>query len=259
MNKLVLLTLIFGHIFTQIASADSLQFDFSGVVSTGDIEGHMKTPAGGQPNRSDLARPTFAELGINDLTSFALEVGARKGKHRIFLGAHAIRETEHTVLPMDLLSQWQQFSAGDAVDADIQLDWYQLGYLRRFQVNDRLSYDLGADVTLFSFHYQLTNGTQQVDRQYNKGGYRLGGAVNYSLSPQLTLNASAFVPFQNGGAAEITTIDITGRYKFSESLSTILGISFHEIDFKDGQTFPNHIVAKMEPRISIGVSYHSNE
>lgn len=259
MNKWVLLPLFFSHIFTQFAFADSLQFDFSGVVATGDIEGHMQTPAGGQPNRSDLARPTFAELGIDDLTSFALEVGARKGKHRIFLGAHAIRETEHTILPTDLLSQWQQFSAGDAVDADIQLDWHQVGYLRRFQVSDRLSYELGADVTLFSFHYRLTNGTLKVNRQYNKGGYRLGGAINYSLSPQLTLNASAFVPFQNGGAAEITTLDFTSRYKFNDSLSTILGISFHDIDFKDGQTFPNHIVAKIEPRFSIGVSYTSSD
>jgi hypothetical protein len=259
MNKLVLLSLIFSLVFTQVAFADSLQFDFSGTVATSDIEDQLQTPAGGQPNRSDLARPTFAELGIDHLTSFALEVGVRKGKHRIFLAAHAIRKSEHTVLPMDLLSQWQQFSAGDAVDTNIQLDWHQLGYLRRFQVSDRLTYDLGADVTLFAFHYQLTNGTLQVDRRYNKGGYRLGGAINYSLTPQLTLNASAFVPFQNGGAAEITTIDITGSYKISDSLNTTLGVSFHDIDFKDGQTFPNHIVARMEPRFSIGVSFHSNE
>jgi len=73
-NKLVLLTVFFTH----FAVADSLQFDFSGVVAAGDIDGHMQTPADGQPNRSDLARPTFAELGIDDLTSFTIEVGARK-------------------------------------------------------------------------------------------------------------------------------------------------------------------------------------
>ncbi|HAK53792.1 MAG TPA: hypothetical protein DCM54_18090 [Gammaproteobacteria bacterium] len=250
MKKLAL----FAILWVSPAVGELRQFDFSGVVLTGDTEGFMQTPAGGLPNRSDIARPTFQELGIEKITSYSFKLGLRRDKNRYFVGASAIRDKKNTRLEQDLLSQWQQFRAGDETVADIQLDWYRVGYLRHFQsgISDQLSYALGADATLFSFHYQLTNGVQMVDREYNKGGYRIGATARYEFGHDLSLNFSAFLPLQGSSTADITSIDVVGEYRFNELLSGTLGFAILEIDYKDAQTFPNHIVVEMEPQIRAG-------
>lgn len=246
---------LFVLFLAQSTYAEVFQFDLAGAVLTGDLEGYMQTPAGGQPNRSDVNRPTFAELGIDSFTAYETEFGVSWAKNRVYAGASILRDSQSTVLSADLLSQWQQFRQGDVVDADIQLDWFKVGYLRSFQPKswDRLSFEVGGDVVLFSFSYQLTNGEQNVDRAYSKGGYRLGGKANYAFSDRLSVNAGIFVPLPASGSAEIFSFDIICEYKFTRSISGFAGIGVREIDFEDNQEFTNHVVAEMNPSFQVGM------
>ena len=235
------------------------QFDFSGAILSGDINGYLQTPAGGQPDRSDVNRPTFDELDIHRMTSYEISAGVRKGRNRFFAGANLIREAKATHLQDDLLSQWQQFRAGDAVQSDVQLDWYRIGYLRSFDSDsDGLGYEIGGDVTLFSFHYQLNNRVLAVDRRYNKGGYRLGGRVNYDLTDHVELNLTVFIPLHGSASADITSVDLGGQYNLTSSAKVFAGVAFRKIDFEDGQLFPNHIRVEMDTMFRAGFLFSTH-
>ncbi len=238
------------------AAEDAIQLELSAAVLAGDISGYMQTPAGGQPGRSDIRRPTFSELDINSVTAFEIDLGVSMGRHGFYLGADIVRESERSVLHADLLSQWQQFHTGDSVRADAQLDWFRLGYLRSFRSRrvSGLTYELGGDITMLSFHYELTNTTVDVDREYRRAGYRLGGIITYDLGGGASLELAGFLPLRGGGTADITTVDVTARWQLSPSVSVFGGAAYREIDFEDGQTFPNHVLAEMAPMALIGFS-----
>ena len=245
---------VFAVLLAHSAMADPLQLDFSAALLSGEIDGFMQTPAGGLPNRSDVARPTFQELGFEKLTSYSVELGFRLDRNRFFIGANVLRNAEDTQLKSDLLSQWQQFRAGDETSVQVQLDWHRVGYLRHFQSPkyDQLSYALGVDATLFSFHYELSNGVEMVDRAYNKGGYRIGATGRYEFGSDLSLNIATFLPIHGSSTADITSVDVAIEYRFNDMLSGTLGLALLEIDYKDAQTFPNHVVVQMEPQFRIG-------
>ena len=245
---------VFAVLLAHSAIADPLQLDFSAAVLSGGIDGFMQTPAGGLPNRSDVTRPTFQELGVEKLTSYSVEFGFLLGRNRFFIGANVLRDVQNTQLQSDLLSQWQQFRAGDETSVQVQLDWHRVGYLRHFQSPkyDQLSYALGVDATLFSFHYELSNGVEMVDRAYNKGGYRIGATGRYEFASDLSLNIATFLPIHGASTADITSVDVAIEYRFNDTLSGTLGLALLEIDYRDAQTFPNHVVVQMEPQFRIG-------
>ena len=245
---------VFAVLLADLAIADPLQLDFSAAVLSGGIDGFMQTPAGGLPNRSDVTRPTFQELGVEKLTSYSVEFGFRLDRNRFFIGANVLRDVQNTQLQSDLLSQWQQFRAGDETSAQIQLDWHRVGYLRHFQLAkyDQLSYALGVDATLFSFHYELSNGVEMVDRAYNKGGLRIGATGRYDFGSDSSLYIASFLPIHGSSTADITTVDLAIEYRFNAIFSGAVGLAFLEIDYKDAQIFPNNVVVKMEPQFRLG-------
>ena len=49
-----------------------------------------------------------------------------------------------------------------------------------------------------------------------------------------------------------SNIDLFLEYRFNDTLSGTLGLALLEIDYRDAQTFPNHVVVQMEPQFRIG-------
>ena len=246
-----------GLVVSQACAAESsFQFDFTVSVYRGDVDGYLQTPDGGIPGSSDDKRPEFSELDIDDVTNFDFDIGLQYGANRFYLGGNISRQSESAILTSGLVSQWQTFNAGNAVKTDSQLDWYRIGYLRRFTPAGlaRFSFEVGAEVTLFNFHYKLSNGVVDVDRQYNKSGYRLGGRVNYDVNDQFGLNLAVFFPLQFDGATSITTVDLIGRYKVNPGIDVFAGLAYHEIRFKDEQRMPNKVRAEMQPLFRLGLS-----
>jgi len=264
--RLLYFGLIIGLVCHSATAEESSGYDFRISVSSlsGKLEGYLQTPAGGEIGRSDYRRPTFDELDIDKVNQIDLMLQVTKGRHSYSLGATLISLDERTVLAQPLLSQWQTFQSGDPVAADIQLDWYRLGYSYDFSDlwETSLDFAIGSDISTFDFHYQLDGPTQNVNRAYAKTGLRAGLELSYPATDKWTLSATAYnsLPFPN--TPSILTMDLNAEYSLwhrNTAGSLLFGISYHRIDYEDDQEMPNHIRAEMGPLIRLGFIFRIHQ
>jgi len=251
------LTLIVLLILFSPAAAAKPDYFFSAAVLHGELDGFTQTSDGGVIERSDPARPTFSELGISKNTQWQLELGMNWNSHLVYVAGNFNSISERATLNQPLLSQWVQFPAGDNVTSDYSLNWYQLGYAKKLSTSEELSYQIGAEVMMFDFHYQLQSSPNaRVDRSYSRVAARVGGLLNYPLTDHLSIEAKAFGSLPLQTSPRINTLNLTARYQLWKSTTrgeVFAGAAFHKIEFKDNQPMPNHVLAEMMPMIELGI------
>jgi hypothetical protein len=225
----------------------------------GPISGYLQTPSGGTPGTTSDKRPTFEELGMDNVGIIDAAVAAGKGAHDLYVGARIVRLQSDTTLDETLISQNQTYPAGSSVEADVKLDWYRAGYRHRFYyLYDEKAY-IGVypalELGLFDFHYQLQgqDGTS-TDRKYLHGTMRLG--VESEWRPAGRFSVSAGIHSSIPVPTFIFSVHATGKYQLwaqdSRGGTVFLGVAYDLIDFEDSQEVPNHIRAEMGPMIQIG-------
>ncbi len=245
------------------ACGADVSFGFEGVFLYGPIDGYLQTPRGGGEGTTSAQRPTFDELGYDRVSLFDGSGRVWWDRHIVYGGAQIIRLSGDATLTDPLISQDVTFDAGDRVNSDVQLDWYRLGYLHRFDwwPEQRLApaLSLGGDAVLFDFHYEMNGTGGHVDRAYTKPAVRLGGELDWTLTQRLSMRARAFesLPFSN--TPSILTLGLRAFYCLIDSrenpLSAYIGVSYYRIDYEDDQAVPNHIRAEMGPLLEGGLSF----
>jgi hypothetical protein len=204
------------------------------------------------------------ELGFDTALAFDDYVRVDWGCHEFYAGAQFLRFSGNTTLKTDLVSHGQTFSPGEDVDANVTLDWYRLGYLRHFDVSPhghpgRLILSPGGDIVLFVFKYSLDGPEGTADRDYSKGGVRLGADLTWNATDRLSVIADAFDSLPIGNTAQVLSLNLTGRYRlWSDVWRTsgvgCLGVAYESLDYEDSQTVRNHIELNAGPLGQAGLA-----
>jgi hypothetical protein len=182
--------------------------------------------------------------------------------HELYFGSRLVRLSGESVLSNALISQGKQFPTGASVKADVQLDWYRLGYRYRVShvISEGRSLDFCPSVgfALLDFGLELDGpGSLSVDRSYAKGCPQLGLKVQYELSSKVSLSGELLgsLPFSN--MPRILSGQVLAKYKLLErgsfATTVSLGAGYDQIYYEDNQAVPNDIEVDMGPMMVAGM------
>ncbi len=246
-----------AHLWAQ----DEFRIDAGGAFLHGSVDGRVQTPAGGELGSTTPGRPTFDELGIKSVRAADFWMDICRGPHGLYAGGRLMRMSGGGTLDDALISQNLLFSAGLPVDAEVQFDWYRVGYRYLFpwKVGDRtieISPSIGA--AILDFSYTLSSpGLDGVDRSYTKVGAQIGLGVTVPLTERLSMTGQVLAPIPLSHTPEIFSAQAALKYRFLKrgdlSVSGFFGVGYDHINYTDGQTMPNDIEAKMGPMGLLGL------
>ena len=259
--------LLFTTLLAAAISAQDLEQPSTPVAITvqgsfnfGSVDGFLQTPAGGRPGTSSRRRPTFDELGIDDVAFYDTRPDIQWHRLRLYGGYQFIRLDGSETLSQPLISHGVPFAAGDSVRSDNRLDWSRIGAGWHFDFLDRrLELMPKAELALLDFKYHLSSRSQSADRSYIKGCPRLGLEGTYHLSDIISFNVdgSASLPLSN--SPQIAALRATANFRLLPHShrvkpSLFAGVGMEWIDYEDNQTLPNHIKANIGPFLITGVA-----
>jgi hypothetical protein len=246
---------------TPLWAQDDFRVEAGGTFLHGPVDGRVQTPAGGNLGSTSPGRPTFDELGIKSVDAADFWMNVSRGRHGLYAGGRIMRLSGGGTLDDTLISQNRLFAAGLPVDAEVQFDWYRVGYRYLFPWDwgDRtieLYPSIGA--AILDFHYTLSSpGLDGVDRSYTKVGAQIGLGVTVPLTERLSLTGQVLAPIPFSHAPEILSAQAMLKYRFLErsnlSISGLVGLGYDRISYTDGQTVPNDIEADMGPMGMLGL------
>jgi hypothetical protein len=235
-----------------------------GAYLYGPVDGHLQTPSGGEPGTTSPDRPTLDELGIEAASIYDAEVALGWGPHELYLGGQWFGMSEQATLDDELVSQANTFPTGSRVDADVQLDWYRLGYRHRIEVGDgpgdepRFVIRPAAGFALLDFDFQLDGpGGAEVSRSYSKGAPQVGAAVEWRLTDRVSVTGelSSTVPLSN--TPLIQTAELSGKFRLFDrgraDASLLAGIAYERIHYDDDQEVSNDIDVEAGPLLRLGL------
>src|SRR2546422_2109415 len=130
--KIVYVFLVATMIASSVKGDDAQPFDASiitlqGSANFGPMSGFVQTPAGGRPGTSSKHRPTFEELGIDDVCFYDTRLDLQWQSLRLYAGHQFIRLDGSATLAQPLISRGVFFAPGDGVASHQQLDWSRIG------------------------------------------------------------------------------------------------------------------------------------
>ncbi len=236
----------------------ALQIDAGAAFLRGPVHGRLQTPSGGEPGTTSSGRPSLGELGIDDADVGDFRADLAYGRHGLYFGGRIMHLSGRSMLDRLLISQGVTFPAGSPVDADVQFDWYRLGY-RYVPSGDRAIYlypSIGA--TLLGLHYALSSpGLEKVDRSYSKAGAQVGLDMTWPFTEDLSLSGQVLLPIPVAKWPQILSTQLAVKYRFFKrdtvSVSGLLGVDYDWIYYKDSQSVSNDLRANVGPMGLVGL------
>jgi len=231
----------------SIASAD--EFGFSVRQGYAPISGYIQTPSGGEPGTSDIRRPTFDELDIDDTDYLDIDLFYRKGKYTPYIGSRFMTLDSSGVLEKDLTTRSQTFFTGESFDHKTSFNIYRFG----------AKYDLGylspkAEFAVMDFDYEFESSGVSVERSYAKSTVRLGAEKTFRFDAlEVILEASGSIPLSN--TPDIYTVAAGIKYWFAENFNVGLDVQYFYLDYEDNQDLANHLRLEMKPAVSFLLQY----
>jgi hypothetical protein len=240
------------------------ELSLEGAYLYGPVNGYIQVPSGGEPGTSSKHRPSFDELGFDNVSIYdaSTKFAFGEGKaNQLYAGAQIIHLSSKNTLNQDLVSQAISFPSGSPVSSHITLDWYRFGYRRKFVLGERQDFELYPSIgaALLTFHYKLeAPGEPSADRKYSKLTPQVGLEADWRpnrgpLSFEIDLLASPPID----GVPVICVEDALVKYRFYDRVKIVgsgfIGVAFEQIYFEDNQQLSNKINAEFGPMLLLGL------
>lgn len=243
-------TLLFAGLFLLIPSvawADG--FGISVRQGYAPISGYLQTPAGGNPGTSDVKRPTFKELDVDDTSYMDIDLCYKRRNYTPYISLRLIDVDSSGILEKDLTTHGQTFLKGESYNHETSFNIYRFG----------LKYDLAylspkVEVAVMDFDYRLESAGIQVKRSYVKSVVRFGVEKSFSIDAlDIIFETSGSIPLSN--TPEIFTVGAVAKYWLTEHVNVGLDVQYLYLDYEDSQDLPNHLRLEMQPAVSVFLQY----
>jgi hypothetical protein len=213
------------------------------------ISGYLQTPAGGNPETSDVKRPTFRELGVDDATYTDIDFHYRKGRYAPYAAIRFMSADSSGALEKDLTTRGQNFLKGESYSQETSFNIYRIGVNRDFTY-------LTAKIELafMDFNYEFKTAGASVERSYMKSAVRLGTEKSFKFDRlDIAVEASGSVPLSN--TPDIYSVGMEAKYWLTEHVNVGVGVQYFYLDYEDNQDLPNHLRLEMQPALSGSLQY----
>ena len=231
----------------SVALADG--FGIAVIEGYAPISGYLQTPAGGNPGTSDVKRPTFEELGVDDVTYTDIDVHYKTGRYVPYAAIRLTTADSSGALEQDLTTQGRSFLKGESYSHETTFNIYRLGLKR-----DLTYLTAGIEWALMDFSYELKTADASVDRSYVKSAARLCVEKSFKFDKlEIVVEASGSVPLSN--TPDIFSVGTQVKYRLAERLNIGVGVQYFYLDYEDNQDLPNHLRLEMRPALSVSLQY----
>ena len=232
----------------------------------GPVDGQIQTPSGGRHGTSSVGRPTFQELGIDNIGIIAAEGTFGWAEHDFFMVGQWIRLLGDAILEETLVSQAITFPAGSRVTSEVQMDIYRAGYRHRLDLlhgpdgRPCLILSPSGGVAFVAFNAELHgSGDAEMNRSYIKGAPEIGLSLEWLATDRLTISGELSSTVTFSKLPLIMTAKLQASYTLvrcrgmTAALTT--GVAYEAIRYDDGhkQEFPNDIKSDFGPMLVIGI------
>ena len=240
----------------------SFHMAVDGEFRYGSVSGFAQIPKGGGVGSTSHQRPRFAELGIDHAAIGDPSITLGWNDHDLYAGARIVRLSGSSRLSTDLISHGTTFPAGTSVNADIQLDWYRIGYEYRVSYKDDhrsiLSLYPAVGLALFNFDYLLKGtGGLSAGRSFAKGAPQVGLRSEWTPEGPFSVSGELLSSLPFSTIPLLFSTDLTAGYQLwgrpDRGGIAYVGIGYDRIDEEDHQTVPNHIQASIGPELIVGL------
>src|SRR5947207_1371474 len=155
---------VFAQYTPPAAVSNEQRFDerdwaitLDGAYLYGPANGYIQVPSGGEPGTSSRHRPTFNELGIDNVSIYDASSKFSFGEaqeNQVYAGAQIIHLSSKRTLNKDLVSKAITFPSGAPVSSSVTLNWYRIGYRRKFVLGENRDLELYPSIgaALLTFH-----------------------------------------------------------------------------------------------------------
>lgn len=218
------------------------------------INGFLQTPSGGEPGTTDMKRPTFRELNIDEIYIYNIFVKAGKRKHYFYFSGNIITDSSSGIIQNDLTTHAEFFPAGTRFETYIDLSYYSFGYQYNMYSTEtgwhKNLYLLGG-LMLWNFDYKISDSAKSTRRDYIHGNGEIGFLFEISRNNVFT---SVLIRTALPNPINFSS-ELQAKYRILKKNPEFFlgfGVSYHYIEHKDSQEVPNHIRAEIGPCVTGG-------
>ena len=243
-----------------------LRFSLTGSYMYAPVTGYAQIPSGGKVGTSSSKRPTFHQMGIDQINIGDGELGIGVGNYgEFFLGAQYIDDSGSSTIEHPLTTHGVTFPKGTNISGDLTLNWYRVGYRYPITIHNAaegrpdLTFTPWIDAVFWDFSYSVDGGSAgSTSRSFTKPGAQLGGDLIWTPGggPFSIEGTLASFP-QISSMVQISIERVLFRYHFYQwrryDFSAHIGVEWQQQDFKDNQRLSNHVSADFGPMGVVGL------
>lgn len=261
MKKLSLALLLLGSTAYSFNLEKPKKYSIRAIYDYGRIKGFVQIPKGGKYGTTSDTRPTFHELGIENVGFPELSFQAEwdnllfytefRGKY--FKGDGKLSEiliTHSKFIPensnIDTKHMYLEYNFGIG---------YNISKIKNFRFSPLL--EVGANT--FEYKYSATtpiNQSVSSKRHFDWGHINLGFKSSYQFTPKysLEINGKFGIPFNN--IRRYCRLELLNTYEFYKNVKFLLGIEYNNLKFRDWQKQKqNYMKHEMFPVLKVGLEY----
>jgi hypothetical protein len=232
------------------------------VVLWAPVNGYLQIPLGGGAGTTSSQRPTFHELGIDDMIAGDGEARVALWDNTLSAGAQIIRLSGDATLREPLITHGVSFAVGEQLHSDVQLDWYRVAYGYRFDLGDhggRLHSLPRIGAVLFDFSDTIRGANATARRSFRNANVLFGLEMTWDPEKWLEVGFSTLIaPPISPRTPYVLFGGIGARLFFvgdvDRGIFGLIGVGIERIEFDDQQKpVPNHLVFFAGPVITAGI------
>lgn len=218
------------------------------------VTGYMQTPAGGKHGTSDINRPTFKELGIDEVTIKDISMSWDNDDWIIYSSINIMDMKTEGVFREDLMCR-TLFNKSDSFTSEFYFNRYTIGSgyklpnLNGFLIVPRL------ELQFLSFGLEIESANAWMERSYMKPSLGAGIDIYRPIIKDIVVygKLSTSVPISNTP----DNIEFLGGVKktFSDTFTLSTEVRVIHIDYEDNQPLPNHLRLETKPTFMLKVGY----
>lgn len=249
---------------TPISKPDEFKIEY--IQSYGKIDGFVQIPKGGKKGTTSLKKPTFHDLGIDNITYPQFKLKTRRNNLHLF--AEFIYKTFNgsEYLKEDIISHDKLLAKTSKLKTEHEYINYALGMgYDIFKTNNiEITPILEFTATDFKYKYTCENVNENTkfgsQRDFGFGSLHIGINSTYIFTSKykINLNIKSAIPFDS--VRKWWSINLLNSYtlyqKNSKELNLIFGIGVQEFEYRDTQEeMQNFMKYKLSPTYSLGLEY----
>ena len=262
-KKLILLSIL--GLFNHVGYGGDLwtlpkAYKVRGYLNYGEIDGFVQIPKGGQFGTTTVERPTFDELGINNITFPELRLQAEWDKLITYMEFRYKVFDGNGRLEKDLTSHSKFIPAGSSMYTKHKYISYNLGVGYNISKFDRFTLIPVAEFSANDFEYRYSATTPEdrnisSKRSFGWGQLNFGLNSSYQFTDKYSLEFNMKSGIEHDSVRKYYNLELVNNYEIYKDLHILVGVEHEKVHFRDTQRDMQNFMKHNNLLYKVGLEY----